>query len=417
MSSRPRLGLLLLMLLACRPSGPRGPAPGRALAPGEVGALMYLGVELPEPGAVIGGHFGGRAFDVRQNSYQMTESMRAGWSRAARLRGEAVLHNAGFLVRAVGGPTSDLDLIDEEVRFGVQGRVRTMDVRTFDGTTGRAEGRAEIAWELIDVARGDVIFGRVVDATVRGRDRPEDVVFDVFDAALGRLLADSGFQRALRTPLTPLETFGRGPLAVLPPPEQPILLDSSDLNPSDDSAAIARVAAGLVSLRGPDGVTGTAFLLTGSGLALTSTRVVRRGRRYEARLASGVVRPARLVRRDDGLDVALIQVACPLRCVTVDWDATHLPAVNADVVALGAAPTDGEAPRVTRAVIGGRWGLAQGVTLETNIEEMLTGGEPIALASSGRVVGMVSAVPGRRSANLLAAVLRALRVVPPGAQR
>ena len=56
-----------------------------------------------------------------------------------------------------------------------------------------------------------------------------------------------------------------------------------------------------------------------------------------------------------------------------------------------------------------KMGIANGLTLEVP-DGIVTGGEPVARRSSGRVFGMVSARPGRRSAVLLSQVLDALKV-------
>lgn len=385
----------------------------RAAATRAAGTVLYLGLELPEPGTVFGGVFSGAAFDVRQQTFQMTESVRAGWTRAARLRGEAYLHDVGFQVRAVGGPTSDVVLMEEDVRFGVQGRVGVFDVRVRTGPPSRADARVEIAWELLDVVQGTVIMGRSHSGQSRGATRLEDAVFDAFDDALGGLVADSLFLRALTAPVQLAGFAGNAAPVLIAVPGELIPVLADDLNPSRDSGAIARVSAGLATLRGTsDQVYGTAFLLTRSGLALTSLRSARSTRRLRARLPSGVIRTARIVRSHAGLDVALIQIACPDACPTVDWTVRR-PGVYDQVILIGAPASDVESAPVSRGRVGGQWGLANGITLDTPAEEAVVGGEPVALAESGLVVGMVSARPGRRTALLLGELLRALGVSPP----
>ncbi len=375
--------------------------------------MLFLGLDLPEVGTVIGGLYGGAAFEVRQTTYQMSEAARAGWSRAARLRGETVLHQAGFTVRGVGGATSDLVAVDDEVRFGIQGRVSALEVRTFAGAGARVEARAEVAWDLLDVPRGAVIFGRTHTGVARINGRLDEAVADAFDAALSQLVLDTLFHFALMAPSLATDAGGN-PAFIVPVEGEPIPIAGEDLNPSLDSGAVERVLAGVVTLRGPDQIYGTAFLLTRGGLALTTHRAVRQARRIRARLPSGVVRPVQVLRHHAGLDIALIQIACPAACPTVDWDAIGLPEVNADIVTVGAPENDAAPPFVSRGRIGGRWGLANGVTLITQGDEVVNGGEPVALAANGKVVGLVSARPGRRTALLLGEVLRALRVVPPG---
>lgn len=417
-----RCVLLLLAVAAC--GGPRAPAasgsdgvaeqpaPERGRVSQDVGTLLYLGVEMPDAGSVVGAIYGGAAFDVRQHSYQLTEAVRAGWSRAARLRGEALLHYAGYEVRAVGGPTSDVVMVEDDVRFGLQGRVQVLDIRTRAGAGGRSDARAEVSWELLDVVRGTVMFGRTVEGQARGLPTLEDAAFDAFDDALRGLLADSLYQRALREPRVIGDLTAGAAADLLIGSGEMIVISADDINPSADSGAAARVAAGLVTLRSSSQSHGTAFVLTRSGLALTSLRATNQVRRLRVRLPSGVVRPARVLRSHSGLDVALIQVACPEACVTVDWTA-ELPEVNSDVVTVGAPTEDVLDPLVSLARLGGRWGLASGVTLDVQSINVINGGEPVALAASGKVVAMVSSRPGRRTAMLLGELLRTLRVVPP----
>ncbi len=410
------------MTVACaspRGSGPADapappPEPGaRQSIPRSVGTVLFLGLDLPDVGTVIGGHYAGASFEVRQTTYQMSEAARAGWSRAARLRGETVLHHAGFTVRGVGGATSDLVAVDDEVRFGIQGRVNALEVRTFAGAGSRVEARVEVVWDLLDVPRGAVIFGRTHSGLARISGRLDEAVADAFDEALSHLVVDTLFQVALLAPVVAADARGAQAAFIEPVAGEPIRIAVEDLNPSLDSGAVERVLAGVVTLRGPDQIYGTAFLLTRGGLALTTRRAVRQTRRLRARLPSGVVRPVQVLRQHAGLDIALIQVDCPAACPTVDWEATSLPAVNADVVTIGAPESDEAPPFVSRGRIGGRWGLANGVTLVTQGDEVVNGGEPVALAATGKVVGLVSARPGRRTALLLGEVLRALRVIPP----
>jgi len=338
--------------------------------------------------------------------------VRGSWTRAARLRGEAVLHGAGYDVRAVGGPSSDVVPVDvEDIRFGLSGRVSELQLRTYAGAP-RAEARTEVAWELLDLARGAAIFGRTHQGQARGAVRAEDAVALALDDALARLVADSLFRRAL-VALPGLTSVGPGAFAAVEPVAgEPIPLEAADLNPTLDSGAVERVLAGVVTLRGADQIYGTAFMLTKGGLALATHRAVRQSRRLRARLPSGVVRPVRVLRAHAGLDVALIQVSCPDPCTTVDWEVVA-PDVNVAVVTVGAPASDVAPPFVARGRLGGQWGIAHGVTLETQGDEVVLGGEPVAIAGTGKVVGMVSSRPGRRTALLLGEILRVLRVVPP----
>ncbi len=378
------------------------------------GVVVLTTIDLPESGNVFGGHFSGTTFDVRQSSYQMTEAVRTRWGREARSRGEALLRGAGIRVHTHGPSSSDLQEL-RGVQYGLSGTVTDLAVRS-SGTAEpfRVEAQAEIAWELLDLGSGHAVFGRSMRGSVREVATIDAAVGHVLDASLTRLLADSSFRFALAEMRSDPDAgvpvrFARGAVA----PDEVIELAPHDINPAADSTVTGRMAAGLVTLRSPDAVLGTAFLISRDGLALTSARAVRNRRRIRARMPNGVERPIRVVRVHRGLDVALIQVACA-ECTTVDWEAPEGVDVYTNVVTATAPGSDAEAAAIAFGRIGGRWFLANGVTLIDLPDGVVAGGEPVARTASGRVFALVSTRPGRRSALLLREVLTALNVRGPG---
>ena len=129
-----RLAATSLVLLACAcarsPRDEAAPLP----VPADAGAILLLGVELPDAGSALGGHYVGSNFESRVASYQLTDAARVRWAQTARVRGEAVLLGSGYHVRRGGPASSDAQLL-HGVQYGLVGRVQSMQVRT----TGLAE--------------------------------------------------------------------------------------------------------------------------------------------------------------------------------------------------------------------------------------------------------------------------------------
>jgi len=376
--------------------------------------MVLIAVELPPPGTPIGGHFQGANFSARQMGYQMTDAARLRWSLEAKRRGERQLRLAGYFVEEVES-SSDARRLDN-VDYGLSGQVQAIDVRTTGSSPPHlVDASVEVSWELLDLLSGGVILGRNVTGSTRLTGTVDSAVIIAIEQSLGRLLADSVFLRALSAPRSdaPVD-IGRG-WRPLPARDDTIFVDLDDLNPSPDTAALARITFGVASLHGAGGgYFGSAFLLTRDGMALTADRVMRsaRGaRNLRARLSSGVERPVRMVRRDIGLNVALIQIQCPGDCPTVDWRTPPFVDVSQPVMIVGATGTRAV---MSPGLIGGRWGLAHGVTLDTDSG---SAGEPIGSPSSGRVFAMVGGVPGRPMALMLDQILRVLRVRPAGELR
>ncbi len=414
------LPLLALVLIACpRHASDGSVAPVSAPPPPPAGAglILFMGVDLPPAGTVLGGHYGGAQFDVRQATYRLTESVRARWAQAQRERGEAAMRGAGYQVRSVGPSSSDaLELLG--VQYGLTGRVTELVVRSSGSSEPlTVDAALDVTWELLDLGSGAAVLGRFVHASARVTGTVDLGVAQVLDNALARLLADPLFLHALGAPRMRPDARVAGPLVrLLPPDGAPIDIEDGDLNPSDDSSVVGRISAGLVMLRGTGGRLGTAIVLTRDGLALAVGRSARTTRNIRARLASGVEAPVTLVRSNAGLDVALLEIACPQACPTVDWDAPEAVDVFTGALAIGAPEADDQPAKPVLGQVGGRWGMASGITLE-GMGGQAGGGWPVARTSSGRVFALVSTRPGRQSVVLLGEVLRALNVRAPVSRR
>jgi hypothetical protein len=420
-----RLTLLLALTLtgAClHHASDAGSAAAQAVAPSPAppsvaGTILFMGVDLPTAGTVIGGHYGGAQFDVRQATYQLTESVRARWVRLQRDHGEALMRGAGYLVRSVGPSSSDAQQL-LGVQYGLTGHVTDLSVRSSGASEPLTiDAQVDVSWELLDLGSGSAVFGRLVHASARAQGTVDLGVTQALDNSLARLLSDTLFLRALGAPRSQPDARVSGPLTRhLPLGGESIELEDADLNPSADSSVVGRISAGLVMLRGLGGRLGTAVVLTRDGLAIAVGRTARTTRNLRARLASGVEAPVTLVRSNAGLDVALLQIACPEACPTVDWDAPEEVKVFTGALTIGAPESDDEPATPVVGRVGGRWGLASGITLE-GMGGQAGGGWPVARTSSGRVFALVSTRPGRQSVVLLAEVLRALNVRPPASRR
>jgi hypothetical protein len=89
-----------------------------------------MGVDLPAAGTIIGGHYGGAQFDVRQATYQLTDAVRSRWAQLDRDRGEALMRAAGYLVRSIGPSTSDAQQL-LGVQYGLTGHVTELPFLTY----------------------------------------------------------------------------------------------------------------------------------------------------------------------------------------------------------------------------------------------------------------------------------------------
>ena len=385
--------------------------------PSGAGTILFMGVDLPAAGTVIGGHYGGATFDVRQATYQLTESVRARWAQLERDHGEALMRGAGYQVRSVGPSTSDAQQL-LGVQYGLTGHVTEFSVRSSGYSEPlTVDAQLDVSWELLDLGSGDAVFGHLVHANARVAGPVDLGVTQALDNALARLLGDPLFLRALGAPRSRPDAPVTGPIArMLPMGDASIDLEDGDLNPSADSTLVGRISAGLVMLRGVGGRLGTAVVLTRDGLAVAVGRTARTAQHLRARLASGVEAPVSVVRSNAGLDVALLQIACPGACPTVDWDAPEEVSVYTGAVTIGAPEADDQPATPVVGRVGGRWGMASGITLE-GTGGQAGGGWPVARTSSGRVFALVSTRPGRQSVVLLAEVLRALNVRAPASRR
>ncbi len=394
---------------ASRPVAGPSALPLRAgpLSARHVGAIQLLHIELPDAGTVIGGRYAGQLYATRRATFTLGEAARRRLSILALMQAESALAAAGFTVRRSGPRTGEARPL-AGVRFALTGRTSHLDVREIgDVVPAPVLARTEVAWELLDVAAGAPVFGQRTHGEAQLDGDIEVAVLQAIGRAAASLAADSGFLRALAAPPPRdieylLDALNAAPV---PRPAGEVVLRETDRNPVTDGSLEDRVGAGVVTVLGSTAGEATAFLLTRDGVALTSAAAAR-GPRLFARFGTGVERPARVLRVHGRSGVALLHIACTESCATVDWALARLRSTTA-VFAVG-APFGGGPAVFAYGELGGRWGLFSGGLLTLDAPGVFFGGEPVARALDGRVIGITIA---RGSAPAVMPLAEALRVL------
>jgi hypothetical protein len=405
----PLLAGCVVPAAAQAPRAPRAAPLAGLAAPQLAGTIVVMGIEFPAPGT-IGGHFSGIQFERQVGDIVLTDGLRNSWQLGAAIRTAATMEAAGYSVRNGALPTSDAQGL-AGVRFGLSGRVAELRVRTA-GATGphRADASVEISWELLDLAVGAPVLGMRTRGRGEAADTLRVAVLGAIQEALAGLLADSIFTRAI-TSARPVDWDEVSGVHFSARPDRSsrdsIVIRHSDLNHLDGVPELVRVAAGTVTLRFDGNREESAFLLTMDGLALTVGAGMSGRRRITARFGTGVERPARVLRYSRRAGVALIQVSCPDRCVSVPW--TLQPGGSLErVTVLGAPFGNSPAYMMATGTTGGRRGRPLGSSFDLEISGQLLGGEAVSRAD-GTVFAMVQTNRFPR-ALLLREAFRVLRI-------
>lgn len=119
-----------------------------------------------------------------------------------------------------------------------------------------------------------------------------------------------------------------------PLPGQLVQVEPSDQLTAPGTTVFEKARRAVVTLYGDAG-TGTGFIVSKDGLALTNQHVVDGSRTIRAIFSDGREAPVRVLRADPNADVALIQVLCTVDCYTAAI-ARHEPIVGTDIYVLGA---------------------------------------------------------------------------------
>lgn len=166
-----------------------------------------------------------------------------------------------------------------------------------------------------------------------------------------------------------------------------LVLQQRDINPAEGGSVFDRVAAATVQLRGSS-ATGTAFLITRDGLALTNHHVIANQSQISAVFRDNTQLAVKVLRSSEAADVALVQIRCT-DCTTVLLASADAQ-TGEDVLAIG-NPL-GLNQTVTRGIVSG-FRLVEGVTwLQTDaaVNRGNSGG-PLVRQSDGAAIGVVSA--------------------------
>jgi S1-C subfamily serine protease len=202
--------------------------------------------------------------------------------------------------------------------------------------------RIGVDWEVLDVARDQVVYKMTARAAVvrQGLQYREQMPGMLVDAAMDRLLARAAFRRTLATREAPADARSFAP-AKLP-----------------RCSAGARVAANaddllsrVVVVKTHKGF-GSGFFVSPEGLVLTAAHVVE-GDRVTLRTHDGEELTALPVRVDPRQDVALLRTERPLsgaRCLPLRLDTA---AGGAEVYAVGAPASLALAFSLTRGIVSG----------------------------------------------------------------
>ena len=161
--------------------------------------------------------------------------------------------------------------------------------------------------------------------------------------------------------------------------------------PIRTGSVVDRARRSVVTLFTQEG-SGSGFIISSDGLALTNRHVLDEGARpgdlLRARFADGIEVPARVMRVSPRLDIALVQVLCEERCRTLRVS-PDLPALGSDVFLMGS-------PRgldfsVSRGVISSLRFFNGSTVIQTDAAANPgNSGGPLVEASGGGAVGILT---------------------------
>ncbi len=393
-----RYTLLAVLCSGCA-STPRGQlisasSPRPAVAAVTRDTIVFLGVQLPSTGSAIGAHHDGLA-KVRQYTIYLSADLESAWSQGLRDVGTELFGAAGYRLRIVSPLFSQLQSY-EGVQQAIAGRVTSLTVNTYGRLAGgRTTASMTLDWEVLDLRSRNVIFRRQTygEASVGGTSGA--AVSHAFRAALQQLLAGQAFAGAFAQRSVPAAARSVPIVSVswtrpLPAPSELITVRSHQLNPYASSSPLERALRATAAVIGSRG-RGSAFIITRTGFAITNHHVVAGQEQLEVRLTDGRRRPARVIRSDSLVDVALIEIQCDSNCPTLELDPALTADVGAEVMAIGTPIDESLTNTVTRGIVSGLR-LDAGVTLVQTDAAVNPGnsGGPLIDTRSGRALAVVT---------------------------
>lgn len=289
------------------------------------------------------------------------------WALAGGPSELAPVHFAGLTVQDAGWPLATGDASQRFVATALRkGALEVVDPGarrgpaaaaplTLEGAVVRTSERSrmlftelevEIAWTLRDAATGDEVYRGTTSgyAVTRGGVSRGVVAYDALEDAVLRLAA--------REPLRALLTrVGPAPAPLPSEPDAPVQLARcrAALPPLPKGLDEASKAA--VTLAVPDGSTGSAFLVSPDGWALTAAHVVGEHDEVDVLVRSGPRLTAEVVRRDHVVDVALLRV--PGRAFPCLPLGAEPPTLGSDLFVIGSPLGAAFDVSVSRGIVSG----------------------------------------------------------------
>lgn len=363
----------------------------------KVDTIAFLGVELPYAGTSVGGHYDGLA-SVYQGPNYLTADLKSNFETAMRQFGEDQLRTAGYPVHATSSVFTSIENVSD-VRFVLAGKSTYFQVDTYGALAGnRMRVELVVRWELFDRTKGRVTYSTLYRGSATRSSSDSDAGTLAFHESIRSVLADPDFVQAVRTDRKSAPTErGRSTAGTpdwarpLPSATEILEVDASRLSSAVTTRPLERALDATLTLKTSQG-TGTAFLISNNGLALTNHHVAGVGGVLEARLRDGRSLPARLVRSSEAADVALVEVDCAPDCPTVLFLRGHQPEPGSDVLAIGSPLGESLSHTITRGIVSGYRLSDSGVTLVQTDAAVNPGnsGGPLCDRESGAIIGMVT---------------------------
>lgn len=350
--------------------------------------LIYLGVDLSQVSPRVGAHYEG-LLKVRQFYIDLSPSTMNTWAGWMRDFGRQELEAAGYRLKVPSSLFSQFEKYDG-VRYALAGRPVMLRNDTYGSLAGnKTESAVQIAWEVLDVRSRAVVYRMESSGEAVTAGNSGDAVAAAFRAAVRRLLASSAFVDALTTvAAAPSATAVSDPSVkwrrVLPSEADMIRIEDPL---RDAKTPVERATAAVVSLKGNSG-SGSAFLISRDGLAITNYHVLEGQSSVKAQLADGLDRAVRVIRADSATDLALIEIYCPTDCAFLAMSGAQSRPGD-DVLAVGAPLSLSRS--VTKGIVSAlrRQGTVAVIQTDAAISPGNSGG-PLVDAKTGAVVGIVS---------------------------
>jgi len=250
--------------------------------------------------------------------------------------------------------------------------------------TGSVDIRIE--WTLFDAEANLVALRATTGTRVSRSERVDGMLAAGTAATLAAFLANDSVKSALPLSFRPPFTSWR---RSLPGRDDTIQLSTADANVDARGTVLEGAMSAVASVRGSTGV-GSAFLLSRDGLAITNYHVIRKQHSLLAKFRDGSIGAVRVVRTDSLADLALLEIACPTDCFTIDLY-RGIPSLGDDVYAIGTPVSEQFSHSVTKGIVSGvrQQGAERLLQTDAALNRGNSGG-PLVEARSARAVGIVS---------------------------